>query len=250
MTRNRLNLQVRKAIALGLVLAAGLLFYHYGRSYWTPLYYRLMGERSVAEVVATLEPTAGAAWRARCAGHGVAFPPAHITLICIKDRRTLEVWFDGPPAVKATEYSLTAFSGKLGPKLREGDMQIPEGTYPLTALNPNSAFHLSVRVGYPNPFDEAWAAEEGRTNLGGDIYIHGKKATIGCIAIGDAAIEEVFYLVQAVGLKNSRIIITPTDFRVEEASDSKDAPAKVRELHGAIAEALQAYSTTPMKEGV
>ncbi len=152
--------------------------------------------------------------------------------------------------MKATEYPLTAFSGRLGPKLREGDMQIPEGTYPLTALNPNSAFHLSVRVGYPNPFDEAWAAEEGRTNLGGDIYIHGKTASIGCIAIGDAAIEEVFYLVQAVGLKNSTIIIAPTDFRVVGASDSKDTPAKVRELHGAIAEALQAYSTTPTKEGV
>jgi len=242
------SLRPKFLAGLALLLLSAVLVYTYGRSYWVPLYYRVMGERTVAEVVANLEPTAGAAWRTRCAELGVAFPPAHVTLICIKDRKILEVWMDGPPARKLTEYPLTAFSGTLGPKLREGDMQIPEGIYPLTVLNPNSAFHLSIRVGYPNRFDEAWAAEEGRTNLGGDIYLHGKNASIGCMAIGDAAIEEVFYLVQATGLANAAIVIAPTDFRV--GADSMNVPAKVRTLYDDIAGALQAYRTTPTEEGV
>ncbi len=114
---------------------------------------------------------------------------------------------------KPRKYSMTGFSGKLGPKLVEGDRQIPEGVYGIEYLNPNSKFYLSVKVGYPNEDDLRWARQDGRKNLGGDIMIHGKNATVGCVPIGDDSIEDVFYLVNAVGCKNVKVIIAPYDMR-------------------------------------
>lgn len=114
---------------------------------------------------------------------------------------------------KPRKYPMTGFSGKLGPKLVEGDRQIPEGVYGIEYLNPNSKFYLSVKVGYPNEDDLRWARQDGRKNLGGDIMIHGKNATVGCVPIGDDSIEDVFYLVNAVGCKNVKVIIAPYDMR-------------------------------------
>jgi len=128
-----------------------------------------------------------------------------------KEERTVELL--SPGWEKPIVYEMTAFSGKLGPKLREGDMQIPEGIYRVEYMNPNSSFHLSFKVSYPNEFDKAMAAKEGRTNLGGDIMIHGSNATVGCVPIGNEAIEDVFYLVAKVGFKNVEIVIAPYDMR-------------------------------------
>src|SRR5204863_8498878 len=64
-------------------------------------------------------------------------------------------------------------------------LPISEGIYPIESLNPNSRFHLSLRIGYPNAFDRAQAAKEKRTNLGGDIMIHGNSVSIGCLAMGE-----------------------------------------------------------------
>lgn len=108
-------------------------------------------------------------------------------------------------------YPILAASGNLGPKLREGDRQVPEGIYRAISLNPNSRFHLSIKLDYPNAFDREMARSEGRTNLGDNIFIHGGAASIGCIAIGDPAIEEVFTLIADTGLKNTSIIIAPLD---------------------------------------
>lgn len=134
-----------------------------------------------------------------------------LRIFVFKTERTVELnapGWDGP-----LRYPMTGFSGKLGPKLAEGDRQIPEGVYGIEYLNPNSRFHLSLKVDYPNQDDKRWAKREGRENLGGDIMIHGKDATIGCVPIGDEAIEDVFYLVNAVGVKNVEVIIAPYDMR-------------------------------------
>src|SRR5436190_607476 len=72
------------------------------------------------------------------------------------------------------EYPVMAASGGRGPKLREGDGQVPEGMYTIDWLNPNSSYHLSMHVDYPNAFDRAHAADDGRTALGGAIMIHGR----------------------------------------------------------------------------
>lgn len=101
----------------------------------------------------------------------------------------------------------------MGPKLREGDRQVPEGVYPLESLNPNSRFHVALRVGYPNELDRQAGQQEGRGNLGGDIMIHGGSASIGCLAIGDPAAEELFVLAAAVGIENVTVVLSPLDLR-------------------------------------
>ena len=134
-----------------------------------------------------------------------------LRILVFKHERMVEVQAPGWSAPRT--YPMTAFSGTLGPKLREGDGQIPEGVYGLEYLNPNSSYHLSMKVSYPNADDRAQAEKEGRTNLGGDIMIHGSNATVGCVPVGDEAIEEVFYLVQAAGLPNVAVVIAPYDMR-------------------------------------
>ena len=134
-----------------------------------------------------------------------------LRILVFKNERRLEVHAPGWKMPRV--YPMTGFSGTLGPKLKEGDGQIPEGVYGIEYLNPNSSYYLSMKVSYPNDVDRRRAKADGRTNLGGDIMIHGTNATIGCVPIGDDAIEDVFYLVNAVGIKNVSVIIAPYDMR-------------------------------------
>lgn len=157
---------------------------------------------------------------------GVPYPPAALTLVGLKDEKRLEVWaanVSGPMRL-ITSYPILKASGELGPKLREGDRQVPEGLYRITGLNPNSSFHLSLRVDYPNEFDWARAREEGRDAPGSDIFIHGRESSAGCLAMGDETAEDLFVLAAETGLENITVILTPVDFRV------RDLPPLDREL--------------------
>jgi hypothetical protein len=111
----------------------------------------------------------------------VTYPPSRITLIVLKQERELQLYAAGADGHYGLirSYPILAASGKLGPKLRKGDLQVPEGPYRIESLNPNSRFHLALRVNYPNAFDRAQAQTDGRTNLGGDIMIHGNAVSIG-----------------------------------------------------------------------
>jgi hypothetical protein len=99
--------------------------------------------------------------------------------------------------------------------------------YRLTAFNPNSRYHLSIRVDYPNAHDRKIAAAEGRRNLGGDIFIHGKAVSIGCLAIGDTAIEELYVLLADAGLSRSTLLLAPS----AEPRAAPDAPAWITDLY-------------------
>ena len=134
-----------------------------------------------------------------------------LSILVFKNERLIELHAPGWNAPRI--YEMTGFSGRLGPKLRESDGQIPEGVYGIEYLNPNSAFHLSFKVSYPNAFDREMAGKDGRTDLGGDIMIHGGSATVGCIPIGDDAIEEVFFFVARAGTENTTVVIAPYDMR-------------------------------------
>ena len=141
--------------------------------------------------------------------------PKEIILAAFKEEKILQVFskdFSGIKLIK--EYPFTAFSGQLGPKLKEGDKQIPEGIYKVEYLNPNSSYYLSIKVSYPNEFDKSKTAFADVSEMGGDIFIHGKSVTIGCIPIGDEAIEEVFLLTQKAMNNDIKVIISPRDFRV------------------------------------
>lgn len=149
-----------------------------------------------------------------------------MALLAFKQEQRLELWksFDGD-WTRVRHWPFTATSGTLGPKLREGDRQIPEGLYRIEYLNPNSSYHLSMKVDYPNAFDRQQAAAAGRTNLGGDIFIHGKDKTIGCIPIGDPAIEELFAIVAANGKDRVEVLIAPRDLRLHPPPTSSEVPA-------------------------
>ena len=168
---------------------------------------------------------------------GVAYPPKRLRLAGFKHENILEVWGAGETGgfKHLLDYPLLAASGTLGPKLAEGDRQVPEGIYRIESLNPNSLYHLSLRVNYPNAFDREKGARDGRTSLGSDIMIHGKAVSVGCLAIGDRAIEELFVLSADTGIDAISVILSPVDFRKRELpADIPSAPAWTAELYAII----------------
>ncbi len=184
----------------------------YGSSYWHPLYLKLMGTRTLVEVIAAIESSVIDRLEPAFVHSGVAFPPQHIALIAYKDSNQLQLWAGTEDQYRLVKtYPILAASGEPGPKLREGDRQVPEGIYQIEYLNPNSAYHLSMKLNYPNAFDLKYAQQEGRDQPGTNIFIHGKAVSIGCLAIGDTAIEELFTLSHTVGRNNVKVIISPSD---------------------------------------
>ena len=145
-----------------------------------------------------------------------------LRILVFKSERVVELCAPGWEA--PLRYPLTGFSGTLGPKLQEGDLQIPEGVYGVEYLNPNSRFYLSLKVSYPNAFDREQASRDGREHLGGDIMIHGKDVTVGCIPVGDDAIEAIFYLVHSVGIGNVVVVISPYDMRQGRKPELENSP--------------------------
>ncbi|HIJ54418.1 MAG TPA: L,D-transpeptidase family protein [Planctomycetes bacterium] len=145
----------------------------------------------------------------------IPYPPQEVVFVGLKYEKQLEVWAcGGENRFKLIRtYPILAASGRLGPKLKEGDRQVPEGLYRIESLNPNSMFHLSLRVNYPNEFDRRQANRESRTNLGGDIMIHGSNASIGCLAMGDGAAEDLFILAAETGIDKISVVLSPVDFR-------------------------------------
>jgi L,D-transpeptidase catalytic domain len=172
----------------------------------------------------------------------VSYPPREITLIALKQEKKLELWArDSGEFRFIRDYYILAASGEAGPKLRQGDRQVPEGVYRITELNPNSHYHLSMRINYPNEFDLFHAEQEGRTNLGSDIFIHGKDASIGCLAMGDDAIKELFVLTAQVGTENVKVVIAPHDPRTYPLrTDSEALPDWTSELYSIISREIEA----------
>ncbi len=162
--------------------------------------------RAAAGLSAKVEP---AIKQAFC-GAGVEYPPGRVLLLAFKKEKRLELHaLRGGKFVFIKSYPILGASGVQGPKLREGDRQVPEGVYPVTGLNPDSTYHMSLAIGYPNDFDLAMAARDGRADPGGDIHIHGGDYSVGCLAVGDAAVEELFVLAVRAGKENMRVIIAP-----------------------------------------
>jgi hypothetical protein len=174
-------------------------------------------ESAIAERLAIYGPVARERLRPYFAAAGVPYPPAQFLLLGLKRERELQLYAAGRG--QALRY-IRAFpvlgaSGQLGPKLREGDHQVPEGIYGIVYLNPRSIAHLSLALNYPNDYDLARAAEDGRDfgTLGGDIMIHGGGKSVGCLAVGDPAAEDLFVLAADAGFASAVVVISPVDFR-------------------------------------
>lgn len=206
-----------------------------------PIARRLEGRRTVADRLEEVGPAVYPRLLPSFRASGVPYPPADLRLVGLKQERRLEVYarsLRGPWRAIRT-YPILAASGKAGPKLRYGDYQVPEGLYRVESLNPNSRFHLALRVSYPNSFDRARAREEHRSNLGGDIMIHGSDCSIGCLAMGDVAAEDLFVLAADTGLEHIGVVLAPLDLRHHDPPADETLPPWSRGLYREIRAALR-----------
>lgn len=200
------------------------------------------GERTVEDVLQAYGPYASLKLAPDFAEAGVSFPPREIVFIALKQEMKLELWARDNDELRLIHiYDIQAASGVAGPKLRQGDRQVPEGVYRIVGLNPNSNYHLSMKLNYPNEFDLYHAWQEGRNNPGSDIFIHGKADSIGCLAMGDEAIEELFVLTALAGADNVKVVIAPHDPRLRPLeSDLEELPAWTSELYSIISREIKA----------
>jgi murein L,D-transpeptidase YafK len=132
--------------------------------------------------------------RHRFTEKGLTYPPRAILLRAFKQEGLLELWAadaEDRPFVLVHEYRICTSSGTLGPKRRFGDEQVPEGLYELDWFSPQSNFFLSLHISYPNSSDRILGSHQ---NPGGDIFLHGNCASIGCIPITDDGIKEIYWL--------------------------------------------------------
>ena len=137
---------------------------------------------------------------------GLTEKPTEVYLRAFKKERQVELWAGprGKPLTLVKTYAICAASGELGPKRAQGDLQVPEGFYEVPEFNPTSSYHLSMKVSYPNASDRVRSHQQHPGNL---IYLHGDCVSIGCIAIEDANIEEVYLI--SFDAKARRIDIFP-----------------------------------------
>ena len=141
-----------------------------------------------------------------------------------KKEKVLEIWIKSNENYKLFKtYPICTYgNGGLGPKIKEGDGQAPEGFYYVkpSSLNPASNFHLSFNLGYPNRYDRA------HNRTGGALMVHGSCVSVGCYAMTDAGIEEIYALSDAA-FKNGqpffRVHIFPFRMSDENMENYRDS---------------------------
>ncbi len=141
------------------------------------------------KAIQSVEPKLQKALQAKGLQYG---SPIFIRMIKATDK--LEVWIQKQQRFELFKtYSICHYSGELGPKTKQGDNQAPEGFYAVNpkSLNPWSSYHLSFNLGYPNLYDR----QQGYT--GSALMVHGNCVSIGCYAMGDDNIEEIYALAVA-----------------------------------------------------
>lgn len=132
---------------------------------------------------------------------GLQYEGFNLFIRAFKQEKKVEVWVKEHKKetyVLLHAYDFCTTSGTLGPKRKEGDLQIPEGIYHINHFNPQSNFLLSLGINYPNAADKILSDPK---HPGGAIYIHGNCVTVGCIPITDDKIEELYIL--AVEARNN-----------------------------------------------
>ena len=236
--------QMRKSIYILIISTLILvIFLKYGRSVYMPIINKMKGEETVESISEKIKENALVRLRPYLEKNGFNELPQKIVLIGLKEEQILEVYaLDSDSFLLLKSYPFAAFSGSLGPKLKEGDKQIPEGIYKIEYLNPNSSYYLSMKINYPNEFDLQKTKFITIEELGSDIFIHGKAVTIGCIPIGDEAIEELFILVSNALPQNVKIIISPRDFRINPEFPKIDVIEWEDQLYSIIKKELSRYS--------
>ena len=180
---------------------------------------------------------------------GIQDHPFELYLRAFKKEAELELWVKAENAsefILLNSYVICASSGLLGPKRKQGDLQVPQGFYTIDRFNPLSNYHLSLGLNYPNPSDR----ERGdKDKLGGDIFIHGNCVTIGCLPMTDAVIEEIYlYCIEAKDRSNQNISVHLFPMRMEgkewssfRAMQNED---EVSELYSSLEQAYIGFEKT------
>lgn len=156
----------------------------------------------------------------------------------------LEVWLKkGDRFERFESYPICKWSGRLGPKLRQGDRQAPEGFYTVDkrALNPNSRWYRSFNIGFPNVHDRA------HRRTGSFIMVHGGCSSIGCYAMTNPAMGEIWKIVTAAlsgGQKRFQVQVYP--FRLTEANLERRADAPEAEFWKTLKGGYDLFETTAL----
>lgn len=258
MTKQRpLNAEMRRIalVFLFLLFAAVCLW---GREAWASrqsLVERMSATSATEDRVAPARARCGEKVQRMCREAGVKYPPRELFLRGFKAERQLEAWArsdDGQFKLVAT-WPVLAASGEPGPKRRQGDEQVPEGCYRVAVFNPKSKFHLSLGLDYPNASDRV---RSDKKKPGDHIYIHGSSVSIGCLAIGDEAIEELYVLALDTSEKQAPMHIFPARMTGSEweklrAEHPKHAPlwAELAPIHDAFERTRKVPAVSVEKDG-
>ena len=149
---------------------------------------------------------------------------APVFIRIFKEEKELELWVDNGKEFKHFKtWPICKYSGALGLKLKEGDGQAPEGFYfvPRSRMNPRSRFHLSFNLGYPNTYDRA------HKRTGSALMVHGNCVSIGCYAMTDERIEEIYSLCDVALMNGQRFFRGHAfPFRMTEANMKRHGVSK------------------------
>jgi murein L,D-transpeptidase YafK len=152
------------------------------------------------------------------AEHSIAKDNLRIYLRAFKTEKKIELWAKNATDtafVQIREFPICELSGTIGPKRRYRDLQVPEGYYHLSGLNPYSKYYLSIEINYPNASDSVRGV---RGHLGNQIFLHGSCMSSGCLAITDDKIKELYvYCVEAYNSGQEEIGLTIFPARLTEA---------------------------------
>lgn len=183
------------------------------------------------ERVIAAELELGEQLRANLKAHDLK-PGDTVFLRAFKEEKILEVWMKGKGKDTFQLYrsfDICAASGKPGRKLKQGDYQVPEGFYHIDRFNPWSNFHLSLGINYPNDADRFFADKE---TPGGDIFIHGSCQSVGCLAMTDDTIKEIYLICDAARKSGqSKIEVHIFPFRLSAEDIQKKTQNDQQTIH-------------------
>ena len=160
-----------------------------------------------------------------------------------KEELELEVWKrrDDGRFYHFKTYPICNWSGELGPKLKEGDRQAPEGFYTVSReqMHPNSRYHLALNLGYPNPFDKS------HRRTGDALMIHGGCASVGCYAMTDALMEELYALVREAFSGGQDVVhVHAFPFRMTPANMARHSKSRWRSFWRTLKEGYDYFELT------
>ncbi len=165
----------------------------------------------------------GKTLKSQLSSHKIDWKKLEVLIVAYKNESVLYLYVKNKTDKKFRlfkEYPICANSGTLGPKRKEGDLQVPEGFYHINVFNPNSNFHMSLGINYPNKSDQILGFKE---NLGGAIFIHGSCVTVGCLPMTDKGIEEIYLFsvfAKNANQKNIPVYIFP--FKMDKKNNETD----------------------------